>query len=100
MEFLEPFLYVIKYKQGKENVVVDALSRRDVLLSTLDTKLLSFEQIKELNSIDQDFRELFLACEKIAFGNYFRHDGFLFKKNKLCVPICSLRELLVREAHG
>ena len=28
-----------------------------------------------------------------------RHDGFLFKENKLCVPNCSLRELLVREAH-
>ena len=100
MEFLEPFPYVIKYKQGKENVVADALSRRYVLLSTLDTKLLGFEQIKELYPIDQDFSELFLACEKIAFGGYFRHDGFLFKKNKLCVPICSLRELLVREAHG
>jgi hypothetical protein len=29
----------------------------------------------------------------------FRHDEFLFKENKLCVPNCSLRELLVREAH-
>ncbi|KAH9780623.1 hypothetical protein KPL71_008145 [Citrus sinensis] len=28
VEFIEPFLYVIKYKQGKENVVADALSRR------------------------------------------------------------------------
>ena len=50
--------------------------------------------------IDQDFSELFLACEKIAFVDYFRHDGFLFKKNKLCVPIYFLRELQVREAHG
>ena len=46
MEFLEPFPYVIKYKQGKENVVADALSRRYTLLSTLDAKLLGFEQIK------------------------------------------------------
>ncbi|KAH9780704.1 Endonuclease [Citrus sinensis] len=28
VEFIEPFSYVIKYKQGKENVVADALSRR------------------------------------------------------------------------
>ncbi|XP_035546395.1 uncharacterized protein LOC109000434 [Juglans regia] len=28
VEFIETFLYVIRYKQGKENVVADALSRR------------------------------------------------------------------------
>ncbi|XP_057784959.1 uncharacterized protein LOC131002495, partial [Salvia miltiorrhiza] len=56
MEFIETFPYVIKYKQGKENVVADALSRR--------------------------------------------HDDFLFRRNKLCVPQCSLRELLLLESHG
>ena len=33
MEFIEPFPYVIKYKKGRENIVVDALSRRYALLS-------------------------------------------------------------------
>ena len=33
-------------------------------------------------------------------GFYNRHKGFLFKRDKLCVPICSIRELLVRESHG
>ena len=28
VEFIETFLYVIKYKQGKENIVADALSRK------------------------------------------------------------------------
>jgi len=28
------------------------------------------------------------------------HDGYLFKKNKLCAPNCSLREMLVKESHG
>ena len=27
VEFIETFLYVIKYKQGKENIVADALLR-------------------------------------------------------------------------
>ncbi|RDX58429.1 Retrovirus-related Pol polyprotein from transposon 17.6, partial [Mucuna pruriens] len=40
------------------------------------------------------------SCIKHAFGDYYRYDGFLFKKNKLCVPTCSLCEMLVRETHG
>ena len=100
VEFIETFPYVIRYKQGKENVVADALSRRYALLSILDTKLLGFEYIKDLYAQDSDFCDVFNACEKVAFGKFYRHDGFLFRENKLCVPMCSLRELLVREAHG
>ena len=100
VEFIETFPYVIKYKQGKENVVADALSRRYTLLATLDVKLLGFEYIKDLYCEDADFCEIFNACEKLAVDKYFRHDGFLMRENKLCVPKSSLRELLVREAHG
>jgi len=28
------------------------------------------------------------------------HDGFLFRANKLCIPDCSVRILLVQEAHA
>jgi hypothetical protein len=42
VEFKETFPYVIRYKQGKEKVVADALSRRYAILSTLDAKLLGF----------------------------------------------------------
>ena len=52
MEFVETFPYVIHYKQGKENIVVNALSRRYVLISTLEAKLLGFEHIKELYPLD------------------------------------------------
>jgi hypothetical protein len=27
-------------------------------------------------------------------------DGFLFKHNHLCIPQCSLREAIIKEAHG
>ncbi|WZZ08423.1 hypothetical protein YC2023_094344 [Brassica napus] len=100
VEFIETFPYVIKYKQGKENIVADALSRRYVLLNTLDAKLLGFEQIKEMYESDPDFKEAYNSCEKFAVGHYFRHDGFLFYDNRLCVPNCSLRDLFVRESHG
>ena len=32
VEFIETFPYVIKHKKGKENVIVDALSRRYTML--------------------------------------------------------------------
>ncbi|OMO51981.1 reverse transcriptase [Corchorus capsularis] len=98
-EFIESFPYVVRYKQGKENVVADALSRRYVLLSMLDSKFLGFEYIKELYASDVYFSETFKACENSGFGKYYKHDGFLFKESRLCVPSCSLRILLLRESH-
>jgi len=100
VEFIETFPYVIKYKQGKENIVADALSRRYVLLSTLDARFLGFEHIKELYKDDSDFANVYNACETSAFGKFYRLDGYLFKESRLCVPLSSMRELLVREAHG
>ena len=100
VEFIETFPYVIKYKQGKENIVADALSRRYVLLSTLDGRFLGFEHIKELYKDDSDFANVYNACETSAFGKFYRLDGYLFKESRLCVPLSYMRELLVREAHG
>ena len=100
MEFIETFPYVICYKQGKENVVVDALSRRYALLSILDAKLLGFKHIKDLYASDPDFSFVFIACEEGAFNKFYRHEGFLFRKKGLCVPQCSMRELLLRESHS
>jgi hypothetical protein len=95
LEFIETFAYVIRYKQGKENVVTDALSRKYVSLSTPDAKLVGFEHNKELYAQDHKFCEEYRACEKIASGKFFRLNGLLFRENKLCVPNCSMRELLV-----
>ena len=58
--------------------MADALSWRYALLSTLDAKLLGFEHVKELYVNDQDFGNVFNACEKGAFGKFNRHNGFLF----------------------
>ncbi|XP_042446435.1 uncharacterized protein LOC122031383, partial [Zingiber officinale] len=99
VEFLEQFPYVIKHKQGKVNVVADALSRRYNLLATLETKLLGFEHIKKLYIHDNEFSQLYVACEKKSQNGFARHDNYLFKNNRLCVPRGSMRKLLVREAH-
>jgi len=71
IEFIEIFSYVIKYKQGKENIVVDALSRRYVLLSTLNARLLGFEHIKELY-MDDDFGNICDAYKNLTCGKFCR----------------------------
>ncbi|KAL4296936.1 hypothetical protein GQ457_12G014780 [Hibiscus cannabinus] len=98
-EFLESFPYVIYYKKGKENVVADALSRRYVLLNYLDSHLIGFAYIRELYGNDPDFCEKFNACEKCAVGKFYRHGGYLFKENMICIPQGSMRDILLREAH-
>ena len=55
--------------------------------------------LKDLHKHDVDFAEIFVACEKFSENKYYRHNGFLFKANKLCVPKCSIRELLFSEPH-
>jgi hypothetical protein len=59
VEFIEIFPYVIKYKQGKENIIADALSRRYVLLHAMNTRLLGFKYVKELYDNDSDFAETY-----------------------------------------
>uniref|UniRef100_A0A2N9J1K8 Reverse transcriptase domain-containing protein n=1 Tax=Fagus sylvatica TaxID=28930 RepID=A0A2N9J1K8_FAGSY len=86
--------------QGKENIVADALSRRYVLLTSMSAKLLGFEYVKDMYADDANFSDVYKACDKTAFGKFYKHDGYLFKESKLCVPSCSMRELLVHEAHG
>ncbi|XP_071901038.1 uncharacterized protein [Coffea arabica] len=98
--FIDSFVFVIKYKVGKTNVVADALSRRYTLITTLDTKLLGFEFIKDLYAADLDFGEIFTTLPRVTREHYSMSQGFLYYKGKLCIPMCSMRLLLVKEAHG
>ena len=79
VEFIKTFLYVIKYKQGKENIVTDVLSCRYVLLSTLDARFLGFEHIKELYKNDSDFANVYNACGTLAFRKFNRLNMYLFQ---------------------
>ena len=48
-------LTVIKYKKGKTNVVVDALSRRHTLFCSLGAQILGFDNIRNLYDLDEHF---------------------------------------------
>ena len=88
MEFIETFLYVIKYKHGKENIVAYTLSWKYFLLNTLNTRLLEFECVKELYHDDTDFGVIYFQYELAATNGFCRHDEFLFKdKDYVCLII-------------
>ena len=101
VEFIETFPYIVKYKKGKDNVVADALSRRNVLLNQLEVKVLGLENLKEMYNDDPEFSEPYNHCKDgKGWEKYHIHDGFLFRANKLCVPNSSVRLLLLQESHG
>ena len=62
VEFIETFSYVIKYKQGNDNMVADVLSKRYDLFTSLSAKILGLEHITELYRDDQDFRTIYASC--------------------------------------
>ncbi|RDY08881.1 Retrovirus-related Pol polyprotein from transposon 17.6, partial [Mucuna pruriens] len=94
VELLENFPYLIKHKQGELKVVANALSRQHALIA-----MLGLDCIKELYEKDIDLSEPFAMCVHVVFCDYYRHDGFLFKGKKLCVPMSSIKQLLVKKAH-
>jgi len=54
--------------------------------------------MKEIHKEDPNF---YLSIKEVPKDNpYAIQEGYPFRNNKLCIPKCSLRELLVWEAHG
>lgn len=56
VEFIQLFNFVIKHKAGTQNRVVDALSRRHSLLSTMQARVVGFDTFSDLYCDDPDFR--------------------------------------------
>jgi len=90
---------MIKHKQGKANIVADALSRRHTLISMLETKFLSFDHIKDLYEKDDDFSSIYGECHQGGSKDFYLSNQYLFKGKRLCIPQGSLRASLIREAH-
>lgn len=100
LEYIETFPYIIKYKKGKDNIVADALSRRYTFITTMEAKVLGFTYIKENYEEDPDFMNIYQDCTNTPTSLFYIHDGFFFREKRLCIPQGSMRNLLIREAHG
>lgn len=99
VEFLQSYTFHIKHKAGQLNKVANALSRRHLLLLTMQVKVLGFEIIKDQYVHDPYFSKIWKECATGSFQHYFIHDGYLFKNNLLSIPQGSLRQSIVKEAH-
>ena len=100
MEFLQSYNFTIKHKSGVQNVVADALSRKHSLLSAMEVKVVGFETFKDLYENDVDFGSIWQNYKSGSCQQFSIFDGFLFRANALCVPTCSLRQVILAEAHG
>jgi len=57
------FHFVSKHISGKANKVVDALSRRCLIMQEIQIQILGFDYLKDLYDIDADFKEAFPTCK-------------------------------------
>jgi hypothetical protein len=101
LNLLNLFVILSNTKKGKDNVIVDAFSRRYTLLSQLDCRIFGLELIREQYVNDDEFKDVLENCkEGHTWNRYMIHDGFLFRANCLCISVGSVCLLLLQEAHG
>jgi hypothetical protein len=62
VEFIESFPYIIKHRNGKDNVIADALSHSYTMLSNLDFKIFGLQIVKDQYVDNADFVDAFAQC--------------------------------------
>jgi hypothetical protein len=67
VEYMQNFTFLIKHISGTANKVVDALSRKCLLLQEFTVRMLGFDDLKDMYVDDQDFREAYEAAENPVF---------------------------------
>ena len=86
---MQNFTFFIKHISGNANKVVDALSRRSLILQEFQVKTLGFEHLKDMYCDDPDLKEAYEACanivlrERSQWTEYMIQQVLLFKGNQL-----------------
>jgi hypothetical protein len=106
VEYMHNYTFVINHISGTTNKVVDALSKKCLILQEFRMKTLGFDNLKEMYRDDVDFKEAYKACEnpvlrdRSQWTKYLIQDELLFRGNHMCIPKCSMRENLLKEKHS
>ena len=103
---MQSYTFVLKHQSGKSNRVVDALSRRHLLLIEMQIEVVGFKEFMNLYLEDPNFVEAWKACtvpitlDKMKWQDFIIQYGTLFKGNRLYIPRSSMRENLIKENHS
>lgn len=62
VKFLQSYTFVLKNRSGKSNIVADALSKRQNLLTEMKIEVVGFDELKSLYPEDPNFAEAWKAC--------------------------------------
>ena len=90
----------MKHKARVTNQVVDALSRRNNLLTAMRLEVSGFDSFCDLLDTDPYFPAIMFVVRASERSDFLLHDGFLFKGNQFCVMDYSLRLRIIQELHG
>jgi hypothetical protein len=106
VEFMQNFTFLIKHISGTAKKVVDALSKKCLLMQEFRVRTLGFDNLKEMYKDEPYFKEAYEAYEspilrdRSQWTEYMIQDGLLFRGNQLCILKCSMRENLLKEKHS
>ena len=105
MDYLQAFTFSIKHKKWVANKVDDASSRRNLAIQEIQMESVGISAKKDMYANDEDFNEAYQVCLELGdryhtdFADYIIQEGLLFKGSLLCIPLCSMRDNIIREKH-
>lgn len=90
--YLQEFTFSLRHQFGTLNKVANALSRQVALLTTMHTKVVDFDTLRELYTANPSFGKIFAEVSVSKRNDYVILNGYLFRGSQLCIPDSSLRE--------
>jgi hypothetical protein len=84
--FATILFFILKHKSGTQNKVADALSRRSLLLSTMQVQVVGFNSFKDLYSTEPYFEQIYKEVSNSKSRHIIEHSS----KNYWNIPISKL----------
>ena len=61
---MQSYTFVLKHRSGRSNRVLDAFSRRQLLLTIMQIEVVGFNELKNTYLEDPNFAEAWKACKE------------------------------------